>query len=217
MKNKNTSVLPGQRRGYQGCKRVLDIVLSTLALVLLSPIMLLIMLLLRISDGGPALYSQRRLGRNGNPIRVWKFRSMCPGADESLESLTPEQQAQYRAEYKIDHDPRVTPIGAFLRRTSLDELPQLWNVLKGDMSLVGPRPVLPDEIGKYTQEEQRIFLSILPGLTGLWQACAGPEDTYTTGKRQQMELEYARNASFAMDLWLMARTVSAVIRKALHG
>lgn len=214
MKNTTTAARPGSRRSYQLCKRAFDVAVSALALILLLPVMLVIAALLRLQDGGRALYSQKRLGRGGKEICIWKFRSMRPDADLSLNALSPEQQIQYRAEYKIDRDPRVTRLGAFLRRTSLDELPQLWNVLRGDMSLVGPRPVVPEEIGKYAEAERALFLSVPPGLTGYWQACAGPEDTYSTGGRQRMELYYAGNASFCFDLLLILKTFGAVIRKA---
>lgn len=214
MNNTGTNELPGSRRGYQLIKRLLDVLISAVALLLLLPVMLLIALLIFLQDGGSPLYSQIRLGRGGKEIRIRKFRSMKPGADASLNLLTPAQQERYLAEFKIEPDPRVTRLGAFLRRTCLDELPQLWNILRGDMSLVGPRPVLPQEISKYAPEEQAVFLSVRPGLTGYWQSCAGPEDTYTSGKRQQMELHYARNASLAFDLQLILQTFRTVVRKA---
>ena len=132
---------------------------------------------------------------------------------QQLDGLTPEQLAQYRTEFKIDDDPRVTRLGAILRRTSLDELPQLCSILRGEMSVVGPRPIVPEETGQYTAEELELFHSVPPGLTGYWQACSGPEDSYATGGRQRMELHYARNATFGMDLRLIFRTVSVVLRK----
>ena len=203
----------GDRIGYQRCKRVFDVVFTVLALLAIWPVMLLIALLVFMQDGGGALYSQERLGRRGKRIRIWKFRSMIRDADRMIDRLTDAQKAQYRAEFKIDDDPRVTRLGAFLRRSNLDELPQLWNILRGDMSLVGPRPIVPEEIGCYTQEEQELFHSVPPGLTGYWQVCAGPEDTYTTGGRQRMELRYAEHAGFAWDCRLIMRTFMAVTRK----
>ncbi len=205
---------PGDRKGYRLCKRVFDFLFSLTALIVLSPLMLLMALLVRLQDGGSALYGQIRLGYQGRKIRMWKFRSMTPDADRMADCLTEEQLAQYRQEFKIDNDPRVTKLGSFLRRTSLDELPQLWNILRGEMSLVGPRPVVPEEIANYTEEERILFHSVLPGLTGYWQVCAGPEDTYTTGKRQQMELHYAAHGTFWWDVQLILQTFAAVIRKA---
>lgn len=208
------NIRPGDRIGYQRCKRVFDVAASFTALVLLWPVLLLLGLMVILQDGGSALYSQERLGRGGRRIRIYKFRSMVPDAECIARTLTPEQMAQYDAEFKIDNDPRATRLGAFLRRTSLDELPQLWNIVRGDMSLVGPRPIVPEEVRCYTSEELEIFHSVPPGLTGYWQTCATPNDTYTTGRRQQMELHYALHADFATDLKLILGTFRAVIRKA---
>ena len=217
MGNMKSCVRPGDRVGYQRCKRVFDVVVSLLALVLLWPVMLIIALLVRLQDGGSALYSQERLGQYGRRITIWKFRSMVPDADRITDSLTSEQKEQYLAEFKIDHDPRVTRLGAFLRRTSLDELPQLWYILRGDMSLVGPRPIVPEEVRCYTADELELFHSVPAGLTGYWQTCAGSEDSYTTGRRQRMELHYAAHATFLLDLRLLLITFAAVIRKARMG
>lgn len=207
----------GERMGYQRCKRAFDFVFSLLALVLLWPLMLVIALMVWMQDGGSALYSQERLGKHGQRIRIWKFRSMTRDADKQLERLTSAQIEQYRAEFKIDNDPRVTRLGAFLRRTSLDELPQLVNILRGEMSIVGPRPIVPEEAACYTPEQLELFHSVLPGLTGYWQACSGPEDAYSTGGRQRMELYYAQSANFAMDIVLILRTFGVVIKKAMRG
>lgn len=212
-----TTIRPADRKGYQRCKRFADILLTLIALLLLWPLMLLIGFLVFLQDGGSPLYSQERLGRYGRHIRIWKFRSMVRNADQLLSRLTDEQKAQYKAEFKIDNDPRVTWLGAFLRRTSLDELPQLINILRGEMSLVGPRPIVADEVYCYTADELELFHSVPPGLTGYWQTCAGPADTYTTGGRQKMELHYAGNANLRFDLLMLLKTLSAVIRKAKDG
>ncbi len=217
MANANNRIRPGDRKGYQRCKRVFDIVFSLAGLLLLWPLILLIALLVRLQDGGKAFFSQQRLGQHGRPIRMWKIRSMHPNADAMLDQLTEAQKAQYHAEFKIDNDPRVTRLGTFLRRTSLDELPQLWNVLRGDMSLVGPRPIVPEEIVGYSAQELELFHSVPAGLTGYWQTCAGPDDSYTTGGRQKMELHYAAHANFGIDMMLVLGTFSAVIRKARSG
>ena len=217
MENMKTKVRPADRRGYQRCKRIVDVILTLAALLALWPLMLLIALLVFLQDGGSPLYSQERLGQHGRPIRIWKFRSMVRDADQRLKLLTDAQLAQYRAEFKIDNDPRVTRLGAFLRRTSLDELPQLFNILRGEMSLVGPRPIVPEEIRCYTEAELELFHSVPPGLTGYWQTSASPEDTYTTGGRQRMELHYASTATFRFDAILFFRTFGAVIRKAAEG
>lgn len=217
MARMNEKPRAGDRRGYQRCKRVFDLIFALAALLLLGPLMLLIALLVHLQDGGSALYSQERLGLHGRRIRIWKFRSMVRDAENQLGRLSEEQLAQYRAEFKIDDDPRVTKLGAILRRTSLDELPQLVNILRGEMSIVGPRPIVPEEADCYTPEELELFHSVMPGLTGYWQACSGPEDTYSTGGRQRMELHYAARATFRMDVLLILKTFRTVIRKAMKG
>lgn len=216
MQEMKGKILPAQRAGYQRCKRLFDIIAALLALILLLPLMLLIALLIFLQDGGAPLYTQTRLGRCGKLIRIYKFRSMRRGAEEAWHLLSEAHLAQYRAEFKIDDDPRVTPLGRLLRKTSLDELPQLWNILRGELSFVGPRPILPEEIKMYSPEQQTLFLSVPPGLTGYWQACAGKNDTYTTGKRQQMELHYAAHAGILFDLKIILQTFVAVPRKALQ-
>lgn len=215
--NNNNNHASGPSTFYLRFKRVMDVVLSLCAMLVLLLPMLLIALLIRVIDGHPVLYRQTRLGRGGRPISILKFRSMCPDADARLTELPQELLAQYRREFKIDRDPRVTQLGSFLRRTSLDELPQLWNILRGDLSIVGPRPILPDELSCYAPEDRELFLSVVPGLTGYWQACSKPDDTYTTGRRQQMELYYAAHVSLALDVRIVLMTITTVIRKAVRG
>ena len=195
----------------------MDIMIALAALILLAGPMLVIALLIRIADGSPVLYRQTRLGQGGRHIKIIKFRSMCRNAEQRFDLFSEEELAQYQREFKIDRDPRVTKLGGFLRKTSLDELPQLWNILRGDLSIVGPRPILPDEICHYSDAQRDVFLSARPGLTGYWHACSKPDDTYTTGKRQLMELHYAQNISIGFDVRIILHTVSTVIRKALHG
>lgn len=195
---------------YPAVKRGLDILLSILGLIVAWPMMLVIGLLVR-RDGGPAFYRQQRVGRNGVPFYLLKFRSMKPGAERLEDFLTPEELAEYRKEYKLLHDPRVSPIGMHLRRSSLDELPQLINILRGEMSLVGPRPLLATElIGNYTPEEREQLLSVRPGLTGYWQAMSRNESSYKSGERQRQELYYIGRVSFRMDMAILFRTVSRV-------
>lgn len=196
---------------YPRVKRVLDVVISVMALLMIWPIMLIIALLVKM-DGGPAFYSQSRVGRNGRLFRLYKFRSMKPGADRLEDFLSPEELAAYRTEYKLQNDPRVSKLGNFLRRSSLDELPQLWNIIRGDMSLVGPRPLLPSELtGNYTPEERQLLMSAQPGLTGYWQAVSRNESCYATGERQMQELYYIGRVSFLMDLKIIFMTVKRVI------
>ena len=196
---------------YSRVKRVLDVVLSVMALLVIWPVMLIIALLVKM-DGGPAFFAQSRVGRNGRLFKLYKFRSMKNGADRLEDMLTPEELAEYSKEYKLKNDPRISKLGSFLRKSSLDELPQLWNIIRGDMSLVGPRPLLPSELtGNYTPEERQMLMSVAPGLTGYWQAVARNESSYATGERQKQELYYIGRVSFWMDVKIILMTVKRVI------
>ncbi len=196
---------------YPRVKRVLDVVISVTALLVIWPILLIIALLVK-RDGGPAFFAQSRVGRNGHLFKLYKFRSMKVGADKLEDILTPEELAAYRKEYKLQNDPRITKLGNFLRKSSLDELPQLWNIIRGDMSLVGPRPLLSSELtGNYTPEERQLLMSVQPGLTGYWQAMSRNESSYLTGERQMQELHYIGRVSFMMDLKIILKTVERVI------
>ena len=196
---------------YPRVKRILDVVISVMALLVIWPVMLIIAILVKL-DGGPAFFAQSRVGRNGRLFKLYKFRSMKNGADRLEEMLSPEELAEYSKEYKLKNDPRVSKLGGFLRKSSLDELPQLWNIIRGDMSLVGPRPLLPSELtGNYTPEERQMLMSVAPGLTGYWQAVARNESCYATGERQMQELYYIGRVSFLMDLKIIFMTVKRVI------
>ena len=196
---------------YPRVKRVLDVIISVMALLVIWPVMLIIALVVK-SDGGPAFFAQSRVGRNGRLFKVYKFRSMKLGADRLEDSLSAEELAEYKREYKLQNDPRVSKFGNFLRRSSMDELPQLWNIIRGDMSLVGPRPLLPNELtGNYTPEERQLLMSAQPGLTGYWQAVSRDESCYATGERQMQELYYIGRVSFMMDVKIIIMTVKRVI------
>ena len=196
---------------YPRIKRALDVIISVTALLIIWPIMLIIALLVK-RDGGPAFFAQSRVGRNGHLFKLYKFRSMKVGADKLETILSPEELAAYRKEYKLQNDPRITKLGNFLRKSSLDELPQLWNIIRGDMSLVGPRPLLPSELtGNYTPEERQLLMSVQPGLTGYWQAMSRNESSYVTGERQVQELYYIGRVTFMMDLKIIFKTVERVI------
>ena len=202
----------GKRKSvYPRVKRVLDVVLSVMALLVIWPVMLVIAVLVML-DGGPAFFAQSRVGRNGRLFKVYKFRSMKKGSDRLEEMLSPEELAEYSKEYKLQNDPRISKLGNFLRRSSLDELPQLWNIIRGEMSLVGPRPLLPSELtGNYTPEERQKLMSVRPGLTGYWQAMSRNESSYATGERQKQELYYIGRVSFWMDVKIILMTVKRVI------
>ncbi len=196
---------------YEGIKRLFDLVFSLVAVVVLSPLLLLIALAILVEDGGPVLYRADRVGLHGQPIRVYKFRSMKKNADRLEETLSEEELAEYRRNFKLDNDPRITRVGAVLRRTSMDELPQLFNIISGKLSLVGPRPVLQEETELYGSQ-RALLLSCKPGLTGLWQARGRSNVTYENGARQALELRYVRERCFWLDLKIMFWTVGAVVR-----
>ena len=196
---------------YEAVKRIFDLLVSLAAVIVLSPVLLAIALAIRIEDGGPVLYKAQRVGRYGKPVTVYKFRSMRLHADRLEDMLTLEELAEYHKNYKLTNDPRVTKVGALLRKTSLDELPQLFNILMGQLSLVGPRPVLQEETELYG-DKRSLLLSCKPGLTGLWQSRGRSNVTYENGRRQEMELRYVRERSLWLDFKILLWTVRAVVR-----
>lgn len=191
-------------------KRVLDIAVAGVAMVLLAPVMLALAVAVRLDSEGPAVFGQARVGRHGRRFKCYKFRSMHVNAEQMLRE-DPDLYAEYVSnDFKLpaERDKRITRMGAFLRRTSLDELPQLWNVFRGDMSLVGPRPIVPDELCHYGTEEP-LFLSLKPGVTGAWQVKGRSNVAYPA--RAGMELEYVRSWSLGTDIGILVRTVPAVL------
>ena len=202
-----------EHRLYWVGRRTQDVVLSALALVVLSPVMLATAIAIVVDDpsAGP-IFSQERIGRDGKPFKFYKFRSMCPNAEAKLDDLL-DQNEMDGPVFKIKDDPRITHVGKFIRKTSLDELPQLLNILKGDMSFVGPRPIMEREFEFYTPAETAAFQSVKPGLTGYWQAYARNDATYQSGERQAMEMYYVKNVSPWLDIRILFKTVGAVLRK----
>lgn len=188
-------------------KRAFDIVVSGLALIIGSPILGVIALLIRLRDGSPVLFRQTRIGLHGRKFEMLKFRTMSIDAEQQLEELIAKSEIDGAA-FKMTDDPRVTSSGRFLRRISLDELPQLWNVLRGDMSLVGPRPALPREVHTYDMWHRR-RLSMKPGITGLWQVSARSSTSFDTWA--QLDLSYIDRWSLWLDLKILARTLPAAI------
>lgn len=188
-------------------KRVLDIVVAVVALTLLAPLMLVVAVMVSMSSRGPALYVQERIGRDGRSINFPKFRSMYVGADERREELHGANEADGPV-FKIRQDPRITPIGRILRKFSLDELPQLLSVVRGDMSLVGPRPPLPNEVAAYDDRE-RARLAVTPGLTCIWQVSGRSDLCFD--EWVDMDLAYIRGWSLALDVRILLLTLPAVI------
>lgn len=196
---------------YDFVKRIFDLVFCLVAAVVLSPVLLLISLAIVLEDRGPVIYCSKRVGLHGKEISVYKFRSMRKNADRLEDMLTPEELAEYYVNYKLTRDPRITKVGALLRKTSLDELPQLFNIIGGSLSLVGPRPVLQEETELYGKDRD-LLLSCKPGLTGLWQSCGRSNVNYENGQRQAIELQYVRERGFLLDIKIMFWTVGAVLR-----
>lgn len=189
-------------------KRVVDIVFACAALVLTSPLLALLSILIRIDSAGPVLYVADRVGRKGRKFRCYKLRTMIVGADLRKDELRAENEREGPF-FKLEDDPRVTRLGRWLRSTSLDELPQLWNVLRGEMSLVGPRPHPVDDYERYSIEHLR-RLDVSPGLTGLWQVTARNDPSFETN--MALDLEYIENWSLGLDLKILLKTVPAVFR-----
>ena len=197
---------------YIHIKRILDVILSLLGFTLLIPFAILVKVsFLCLGDTGPIFFKQRRVGKDGKLFMIYKFRSMVRDADEVLLHLLSEER--YRAEWeenqKIDDDPRITPIGRFLRKSSLDELPQIVNVLKGEMSLIGPRPLVEGELEAHGGSH--IYWQVLPGLTGWW-ACHG-RSNIDYDQRLEMEYYYVRNCSLKLDAICFFKTIASVLRK----
>lgn len=191
-------------------KRLLDILLTSLAMIVVIPISLIISILIRLDSKGPVIYKQKRLGQNGKLFTIYKFRTMVCNAEEVMKNFTPEQKEEFEKHFKLKNDPRITKMGNFLRKTSLDEMPQLINILKGDMSIIGPRPVVENEIEKYGFFKNK-YLSIKPGLTGWW-ACNGRSST-TYNERISLEIYYIDNISLKLDIKCFFKTILSIIKK----
>lgn len=225
--------VPKRRKGffyfwYLVIKRVFDFLSSLIVSILILIPMLIVALVVIIKDFGNPFYKQKRVGKKGKPLKVWKFRSMKKGADKLEQMLTPEQLEEYKREFKLDDDPRLIGykkegdgkngkcFGAKIRRTSIDELPQiLFNIcILGNMSVVGPRPMLEEELDKYyTPEQKELLLTAKPGLTGYWQAYARNNATYESGDRQKMELYYIEHRSLWLDLKIIFKTFFGVLKR----
>ena len=211
---------------YRVVKRVFDFVASLCATIVLLIPVAVVALIIFLKDHGCPFYKQKRVGKNGGTLYIWKFRSMKKGADNLEAMLTPEQLEEYKKEYKLDDDPRLIGyrkagdgkkcFGAVIRKLSIDELPQIIiNIcILGNMSLIGPRPILDDEVAEnYTVEEQKALLSVKPGLTGYWQAYARNNARYDDHQRQNMELYYVKNQGILLDIKILFKTVFSVLKK----
>lgn len=199
---------PGRRSLYLAAKRGVDLLVSIAALIALAPVLMLTAVLIKLRDGGPIFFIQKRVGKDGRLFDFYKFRSMVVGAERLHADLLAQNDHADSVTFKMKRDPRVTWIGRIIRKTSIDEMPQFLNVLKGDMTLVGPRPALPIEVERYSAADRR-RLAVTPGLTCFWQVCGRGDLPF----EQQVELDvlYIERQSLLLDLQLLARTVPAVL------
>jgi len=202
-----------EEKGYPLWKRGFDIIFSLFALIVSLPIAIPIMIAIKLTDRGPIFYKQKRVGYQGKEFYIYKFRSMYPDADKRLKEILekdPEAKKEWEKTFKLKNDPRITKIGKFLRKTSLDELPQFINVLKGEMSVVGPRPVIKEELEKYYKNRAKQYISVKPGITGYWQVESRSNiDNYR--QRVAMDVWYIKNKSIWHDIKIIVKTVKVMI------
>lgn len=202
------TVIPNGGNIYLFLKRALDIVCSLLALIILSPVFLITSIAIKAEDGGKAIFTQIRVGKDNKPFKMYKFRSMCVDAEDKLKDLQDMNEMDGLA-FKIEKDPRITKVGTFIRKTSIDELPQLVNILIGNMSIVGPRPPLESEVAQYNNYQMQRLL-VKPGLTCYWQ-CSG-RSNMSFDDWMDSDIDYIKNRSIWLDIKLILRTIPAVLR-----
>ena len=210
-----TATIPSQSRAKSdfGAMRVLDVVVALAILIFTLPLFLVLTMAIKLSDGGPAIFRHTRIGRNGKPFPCLKFRSMVVDADARLNALLasdPAARLEWEKDQKLRCDPRITRLGAFLRKSSLDELPQLFNVLSGEMSIVGPRPIVQAEIVRYGRAF-RHYCMVRPGITGLWQVSGRNNTTYR--RRVALDRLYARSKCLSLDAMILIKTIPAVLMR----
>ena len=192
---------------YRIIKRAFDFIVALIASVITIPVFLLIAIAIKVDSRGPVFFVHHRVGKEGKPLSLLKFRTMVVGAEEMIKNFNPEQEKEWQDNFKLENDPRITRIGKFLRKTSLDELPQLYNILIGNLSFVGPRPVTKEEIEKYGENKVKV-LSVSPGLTGWW-ACNG-RSNIDYEERMKLELYYVDHASLSLDIKILFKTVGVI-------
>jgi undecaprenyl-phosphate galactose phosphotransferase len=206
--------LPGIQGWHSYIKRAFDVIAVTIGGALIAPILIMITILIKLNSKGNVFFSQERIGRDGSHFKMWKFRTMVSNADQVLQKYLlehPELQSEWEETQKLKNDPRITRIGSILRSTSMDELPQIWNVLRGEMSLIGPRPFLPSQVESYGENAYKDYISVRPGITGMWQVSG--RNLTSFAKRAQWDEYYIKNWSFRLDLAILFRTFSTVVRR----
>jgi len=202
--------LKSNKKIYLHIKRFIDILLSSIGIVILSPVFFILACVVKLDSKGPVFFAHTRIGKNGKKFKMYKFRTMHENAQEMIKDFSEEQKKEFNENFKLENDPRITRVGGILRKTSLDELPQLVNILKGDLSIIGPRPIINSELEKYGVFKEK-FLSVTPGLTGYWQANGRSNTTYE--ERMQMELYYVDNYSFSLDIRIFFKTILTVLKR----
>ena len=195
---------------YGFIKRWFDVISSIIAIILLSPLYLVIAIIVKLDSHGTIIFAHERLGKYGKKIKVYKFRTMVTNAQQILKDMPDELKREFEESFKFENDPRITKVGKFLRESSLDELPQLINIIKGNMSIVGPRPIVAKEIEKYGKYGDKL-LAIKPGLTGNWQVSGRSNTTYE--QRVELDMDYIDTRSFWRDMVIILKTVGVVLRK----
>lgn len=202
-------VIKSKIKAYDILKRFIDIIVGFIGLIICIPIFVIIGIAIKIDSKGPVFFKHRRIGKHGKKIEIYKFRTMIDNAEEAMKYFTEEQKKEFAENFKLENDPRVTRVGKILRKTSLDELPQIINILKGEMSIIGPRPVVKSELEKYGSNQDK-FLSVAPGLTGYWAANGRSDVSYE--ERMALELYYVDNRSLLLDLKIFVKTIGSVLR-----
>ena len=196
-------------KAYDILKRFIDIIIGTIGLIICIPIFIIIGIAIKIDSKGPVFFKHKRIGKHGKKLEIYKFRTMIENAEEAMKNFTEEQKKEFAENFKLENDPRVTRVGKILRKTSLDELPQIINILKGEMSIIGPRPVVRSELEKYGSNQDK-FLSVAPGLTGYWAANGRSDVSYE--ERMALELYYVNNRSLILDMKIFFKTIVSVLK-----
>lgn len=196
-------------KAYDILKRFIDIIIGTIGLIICIPIFIIIGVAIKIDSKGPVFFKHKRIGKHGKKLEIYKFRTMIENAEEAMKNFTEEQKKEFAENFKLENDPRVTRVGKILRKTSLDELPQIINILKGEMSIIGPRPVVKSELEKYGSNQDK-FLSVAPGLTGYWAANGRSDVSYE--ERMALELYYVNNRSLFLDMKIFFKTIGSVLK-----
>lgn len=202
------------KKTYLIVKSITDKILSIIAIILLFIPSIIIAILIKISSKGKIIYKHKRMGKNNKTIYVYKFRTMVENAEQLKDNFTEEQKKEYKENYRLKQDPRITKLGKILRSLCIDEIPQFINVLKGELSIVGPRPITKEELNKYEKNEKEILLNTKPGITGYWQINRQENTTYK--ERIEMELYYAKNKNILLDIKIMADTIKLIFKKCFN-